>query len=222
MNMCDTELINKLLIIYSDLGEKKIMKEIVRNINANKKPYLIYFKKKFIPICTLPNLRLILVSKQGFISFCYNFFSFLHSKNIFLNISYKNVFLIAKFVIYHEVGHILDKDIKDNKIEYNQLVKTLLNNLIKYDIDIDIDNLHKKNLPPDIEDCVIKLKKNLINREVKAWQIASNLIDFEDKNEKLIFDNMKEYALATYNFGNIKNIIHENNIDTFLKYKKAI
>ncbi len=222
MNTCDSELINKLLIIYRDLGEKKLMKKIVKNINTNKKLHLIYFKKKFISICTLPSLGLILVSKQGFISFCYSFFSFLNSKDIFLNASHKNVFLIAKFVIYHEVGHILDEDIQDNKIEYDKLVNTLLNNLIKYDIDINIDNLHKKNLPYDVENCALMLKKNLINREVKAWQIASNLIDFEDKNEKLIFDNIKEYALATYNFGNIKNIIQENNIDKSVKYKKAI
>ena len=181
-----------------------------------------YFKRKFIPICTLPKFRIILVSKQGFISFCYNFFSFLHSKNLFINVSYKNIMSIAKFVVYHEVGHILDKSINDNKVEYNQILKNFINKIIEYDIDINVENLHKKNLPSDLEECVLKLKKNLINRESTAWKIAHDLIEFEDKNEELIFTNMREYALATYNFGTIQNIINENNIDIFIKYKKAI
>lgn len=219
---CDNNLINKILIAYEDLGEKKFIKKIVKDINIDKKLYLFYFKRKFIPICTLPKFRIILVSKQGFISFCYNFFSFLHSKNLFINVSYKNIMSIAKFVVYHEVGHILDKSINDNKVEYNQTLKTFINKLIEYDIDINVENLHKKNLPSDVEECVLKLKKNLINRESTAWKIAHDLIEFEDKNEELIFNNMREYALATYNFGNIQNIINENNIDVFIKYKKAI
>lgn len=219
---CDSNLINKILIAYEDLGEKKFIKKIVKDINIDKKLYLFYFKRKFIPICTLPKFRIILVSKQGFISFCYNFFSFLHSKNLFINVSYKNIMSIAKFVVYHEVGHILDKSINDNKVEYNQTLKIFINKLIEYDIDINVENFHKKNLPSDIEECVLKLKKNLINRESTAWKIAHDLIEFEDKNEELIFNNMREYALATYNFGNIQNIINENNIDVFIKYKKAI
>lgn len=219
---CDSNLINKILIAYEDLGEKKFIKKIVKDINIDKKLYLFYFKRKFIPICTLPKFRIILVSKQGFISFCYNFFSFLHSKNLFINVSYKNIMSIAKFVVYHEVGHILDKNINDNKVEYNQTLKIFINKLIEYDIDINVENLHKKNLPSDVEECVLKLKKNLINRESTAWKIAHDLIEFEDKNEELIFNNMREYALATYNFGNIQNIINENNIDVFIKYKKAI
>jgi hypothetical protein len=222
LNSCDSSLINKLLIAYADLGERKIMKKIIRDININKKLYMFYFKRKFVPICTLPKFRIILVSKQGFISFCYNFFSFLYSKNIFINVSYKNIMSIAKFIIYHEVGHILDESINETKAEYNQTLKTFINKLIEYDIDIDVENLHKKNLPSDVEECVIKLKKNLINRESIAWKIAYEMIDFEDKNEKLIFNNMREYALATYNFGNIQNIINENNIDIFLRYKKIV
>ncbi len=218
----DSNLINKILIAYEDLGEKKFIKKIVKDINIDKKLYLFYFKRKFIPICTLPKFRIILVSKQGFISFCYNFFSFLHSKNLFINVSYKNIMSIAKFVVYHEVGHILDKSINDNKVEYNQILKTFINKIIEYDIDINVENLHKKNLPSDLEECVLKLKKNLINRESTAWKIAHDLIEFEDKNEELIFTNMREYALATYNFGTIQNIINENNIDIFIKYKKTI
>lgn len=220
MNNVDSVLVNKILLTYEDLGEKKMIKKIIKNINVNKKIYMLYFKKKFIPICTLPKLKLILVSKQGFVSFCYNFFTFLESKNIFLKISNKNIFTIAKFVIYHEVGHILDSNITNSRLEYSRLIKSFINKLIEYDIDVDLNNLHKKTLPSDLEDCVINLKKNLINRESTAWSIAQNILDFKDKNEEFIFNNMREYALATYNFGNIDTIIKENNIDIFLKYKR--
>ncbi|CEN82505.1 hypothetical protein [Paraclostridium sordellii] len=222
MNDCDNNLISKILISYRELGEKKFFKQLIKDIQIDKKLYMLYFKKRFIPICTLPKLRIIFISKHGFVSFCYNFFTFLYSKNIFINISCKNLISIAKFVIYHEVGHILDTTIKENKLEYNQIVKTFIERLIEYDIDINSKDLHKVNLPPQVEECVIGIKKNLIERESKAWKIAYDMIVFEDKNEELIFNNMREYALATYNFGNIKNIINENNIDLFVKYKKAI
>ena len=222
MNDNDTYMIKRILMTYEELGEKKLIKEIVKDIQVNKKLYLLYFKKKFIPICTLPRLRLILVSKQGFISFCFNFFTFLYSKKIFINISPANIKSVAKFVIYHEVGHILDDNIQKNRSEYAEILNTFTNKLIEYDIDIDINNLHKRNLPSDLEECVLKLKKNLIERESIAWSIAYDILDIKDKNEEIIFSNMREYALATYNFGNIKNIISENNIDIFLKYKKIV
>lgn len=222
MNDNDTYMIKQILTTYEGLGEKKLIKEIVKDIQVNKKLYLLYFKRKLVPICTLPRLRLILVSKQGFISFCFNFFSFLYSKKIFINISSTNISSIAKFVIYHEVGHILDTNIQKNRSEYTQILTTFIDKLIEYDIDVDINNLHKQNLPADVEECVIRLKKNLIERESIAWNIAYDILDLKDKNEELIFSNMREYALATYNFGNIKNIISENNIDMFLKYKKVI
>lgn len=222
MNDNDTYMIKQLVKSYENLGGKKLIKDIVKSIQVNKKLYLLYFKKRLIPICTLPRLHLILVSKQGFISFCYNFFSFLYSRKIFINISSLNISLIAKFVIYHEVGHILDSNIQENRSEYSQLLNTFIDKLIEYDINIDLNNLHKQNLPSEIEDCIIKLKRNLIERESTAWNIAYNILDIKDKNEELIFYNMREYALATYNFGNIKNIISENNIDMFLKYRKII
>lgn len=222
MSTNDTYMIKEIIKVYEDLGEKKLIKKIVKSISVNKRLYLLYFKKKLVPICTLPRLKLILVSKQGFISFCYSFFSFLHSRKIFINISPVNISLIAKFVVYHEVGHILDNNIQKNRSEYAELLNKFVDKLIEYDIDIDLNDLHKRNLPSEIEDCVIKLKKNLIERESIAWDIAHNILNIKDKNEELIFSSMREYALATYNFGNINNIISENNIDIFLKYKKII
>ena len=38
--------------------------------------------------------------------------------------------------------------------------------------------------------------------------------------KEIIFNNIREYALATYNYGNLKNIVKEHNIDVFFKYKR--
>ncbi|MEG2058132.1 MAG: hypothetical protein RRZ84_09570, partial [Romboutsia sp.] len=70
--------------------------------------------------------------------------------------------------------------------------------------------------------CVIRLKKNLIDRESKAWEIARDFLIFNNEEETLIFNKMKQYALATYNFGNLKNIVKEHNIDVFFKYKRYL
>ena len=67
---------------------------------------------------------------------------------------------------------------------------------------------------------VIELKKNLINRESRAWGIGRTIIDLENEKDEIIFNNLKEYALATYNFGNLKSIVKEHNIDVFFKYKR--
>ena len=45
-----------------------------------------------------------------------------------------------------------------------------------------------------------------------------NLVKNED--EKFIFNKIKEYALATYNYGDLKTIVKENNLDVFFKYKR--
>ena len=93
----------------------------------------------------------------------------------------------------------------------------IVDKIIKYNIDINKIDFYKDNLPYDLEECVIRLKKNLINRESKAWDIARDFLNIKDDKEKLIFNKMKEYALATYNFGNLKNIIREHNIDIYFQ-----
>ena len=65
----------------------------------------------------------------------------------------------------------------------------------------------KKNLPSDLEECVILLKRNLISREAKAWDIAKNIVVFNNQEDMYLFERIREYALATYNFGNLKNIV---------------
>ena len=45
---------------------------------------------------------------------------------------------------------------------------------------------------------------------------------YKIEKEKIIFNKVKEYALATYNYGNIKSIVKEHNIDVFFKYKRYL
>lgn len=220
MSSFDTEIYKKIVLYYQELGEKKLLKKSLKNININRKVFLHYSKYKNIPICTLPQFKLILASRLGFLSFCYNFFTFVNVNKTIVSINLDSIDSIAKFVLSHEIGHILDPDISSSKEEYATILSDIVDKIIKYNIDINKIDFYKDNLPYDLEECVIRLKKNLINRESKAWDIARDFLNIEDDKEKLIFNKMKEYALATYNFGNLKNIIREHNIDIYFKYKR--
>lgn len=220
MSSFDTEIYKKIVLYYQELGEKKLLKKSLKDININRKVFLHYSKYKNIPICTLPQFKLILASKLGFLSFCYNFFTFVNVNKTIVSINLDSIDSIAKFVLSHEIGHILDPDISSSKEEYATILSDIVDKIIKYNIDINKIDFYKDNLPYDLEECVIRFKKNLINRESKAWDIARDFLNIEDDKEKLIFNKMKEYALATYNFGNLKNIIREHNIDIYFKYKR--
>lgn len=215
-----SEDIRKIAIYYNEIGEKKVLKKALSNLDINKKVYLFYSKRKNVPICALPKLKLILSSRQGFLSFCYNFYAFVNMYDYTVAITPSNLSLIAKFVVSHEVGHILDPDIYDTKEEYAVILSTLIEKLIEYDVDIKNQDIHKMNLPNEVEECVLNLKRNLVSRETKAWSIAKSFLVFENPKEEYLFNKVKEYALATYNFGNLKNIIKEHNLETYFKYRK--
>jgi len=221
MNNSDILDFKKIILCYTDLGEKKLFKKSIKNLNTNKKVHLYYSHRGNIPICALPKLKLVLVSRQGFLSFCFNFFTFLKwSNNQDIIIIPNTIEIIAKSVISHEVGHLLDSDISTTKYEYSDILSNIIDKLIEYNIDITKNDFYKENLPTDLEMYVVDLKKNLINRESKAWDIGKTILDFQNENDKLIFNKVKEYALATYNYGNLKSIIKEHNIDVFFKYKR--
>lgn len=221
--MDNTDIVDfkKIVLCYADIGEKKVFKNSMKKLNINKKVHLYYSNKGNIPICALPKLKLVLVSRQGFLSFCFNFFTFLKwSNNKDIIITPNTLKIIAKCVLSHEVGHLLDSEISNTKYEYGDILTNIIDKLIEYNIDITNNDFYKQNLPSDLEKYVVDLKKNLINRESKAWDIGKTIIYFENENEKLIFNKVKEYALATYNYGNLKTIIKEHNIDVFFKYKR--
>jgi len=218
---CVTEVdFNKIIYCYHNLGEKKLLKKSLSALNINKKVFLYYARNSHIPICALPKLRLVLSSKSGFLSFCYNFFHFMNCYRYPVPVSTTNMSSIAKFVLSHEVGHILDPDVYVSKEEYTNILSTIIDKLIKYEIDIEKTDFYKKNLPSDLEECVVMLKKNLISRESKAWDIAKSIVVFNDEKDVYLFERIREYALATYNFGNLKNIVKDHNIENILKYRK--
>ena len=107
-------------------------------------------------------------------------------------------------------------------INENIEIRNIVDKLIEYNIDVTNADFHKGNLPSDLEISVVDLKKNLINRESKAWDIGKTIIDLDNENEKIIFNKVREYALATYNYGNLKSIVKEHNIDVFFKYKRYL
>lgn len=218
----DSSDIRKISIYYNELGEKKVLKKSLSDLRINKRVFLIYSKKRNIPICALPKLRTILSSKQGFLSFCYNFFAFVNMYDCVIPVSSSSIKSIAKFVVSHEVGHILDTDIYNTKEEYSVILSTLIEKILEYDIDIKDYDLMKGNLPQEVEECVLNLKKNLVSRETKAWTIAKSFLEFENPMEEFLFNKVKEYALATYNFGNLKNVIKEHNLETYFKYRRYL
>ncbi len=219
-NIFDINYISK---YYDDLGGKKLFKNFVKEFNSSldKKVHLYYSQKKDMPICALPKLKMLLVSRIGFLSFCYNFYFYVNTFDYYnIYISKENLRTIAKCVISHEIGHILDDTISNNKYENSKILTDILEKMINYDIDISKENYQKTNLPKELEDSVVIFKKNLVQRESKAWEIGKSIINFDNENEKFIFNKIREYALATYNYGDLKTIVKENNLDIFFKYRK--
>lgn len=206
--------LRKIPIYYEELKGKKIFTKSLSEMDVDKKlVHILYYKKYNIPICSLPKLGIVIISQKGFLSFCYNFYLFINSfntKNIL--ITKQNIYSIGKVALCHEIGHILDPDLSNIKSHSIKIITSIAETIKKYNIDLEDEYYYKKNLPLELEDCIIEFKKNSIAREINAWNIGKTILDFESELEQCIFEKMKEYALATYNYGNLKNIVIENNI----------
>ena len=206
--------LRKIPIYYEELKGKKIFTKSLSEMDVDKKlVHILYYKKYNIPICSLPILGIVIISQKGFLSFCYNFYLFINSfntKNIL--ITKQNIYSIGKVALCHEIGHILDPDLSNIKSHSIKIITSIAETIKKYNIDLEDEYYYKKNLPLELEDCIIEFKKNSIAREINAWNIGKTILDFESELEQYIFEKMKEYALATYNYGNLKNIVIENNI----------
>ena len=206
--------LRKIPIYYEELKGKKIFTKSLSEMDVDKKlVHILYYKKYNIPICSLPKLGIVIISQKGFLSFCYNFYLFINSfntKNIL--ITKQNIYSIGKVALCHEIGHILDPDLSNIKSHSIKIITLIAETIKKYNIDLEDEYYYKKNLPLELEDCIIEFKKNSIAREITAWNIGKTILDFESELEQYIFEKMKEYALATYNYGNLKNIVIENNI----------
>ena len=206
--------LRKIPIYYEELKGKKIFTKSLSEMDVDKKlVHILYYKKYNIPICSLPKLGIVIISQKGFLSFCYNFYLFINSfntKNIL--ITKQNIYSIGKVALCHEIGHILDPDLSNIKSHSIKIITSIAETIKKYNIDLEDEYYYKKNLPLELEDCIIEFKKNSIAREINAWNIGKTILYFESELEQYIFEKMKEFALATYNYGNLKNIVIENNI----------
>lgn len=215
--------INYMSTYYDNLGGKKLFKNCIKEFNSkiDKKVHLYYSNKKDTPICALPKLKMLLVSKIGFLSFCYNFYFYVNTFSSYnIDISEENLKIIAKCVCSHEIGHILDESISNNRWQHSKILTDIIDKMLYYDIDISKDDYYKNNLPKDLEESVIFFKKNLIERESIAWEIAKNIMDFNSQKERFLFSKIREYALATYNYGDLKTIVKENNLEFVFKYRR--
>lgn len=215
--------INYMSTYYDNLGGKKLFKNCIKEFNSkiDKKVHLYYSNKKDTPICALPKLKLLLISKVGFLSFCYNFYFYVNTFNSYnIDISEENLRIIAKCVCSHEIGHILDESISNNRWQHSKILTDIIDKMLYYEIDISKDDYYKNNLPKDLEESVIFFKKNLIERESIAWEIAKNIMDFNSQKERFLFSKIREYALATYNYGDLKTIVKENNLEFVFKYRR--
>ena len=59
-------------------------------------------------------------------------------------VSKTNIESIAKFVLSHEIGHILDPDVYTSKEEYTDILSSIVDKLIEYNIDIEKSDFYKK------------------------------------------------------------------------------
>ena len=66
--------LKKIPIYYEELRGKKLFTKALSEIDVNKKSvHLFYYKNANIPICALPKLGVVIISKRGFFLFLYKF-----------------------------------------------------------------------------------------------------------------------------------------------------
>ena len=104
-NIFDINYISK---YYNNLGEKKLFKNFIKEFNSkiDKKVHLYYSHRKDMPICALPKLKVLLISKIGFLSFCYNFYFYVNTFDYYnISISQENLKIIYSLEEILEKGY---------------------------------------------------------------------------------------------------------------------
>jgi len=195
---------------YDNINGKKAFKNAIKEINCNKKLFLIYSNKKNIPLSAIPHFRLVLSSKASFLHFCYQLSSFYNNE---IEMNEENIKNIIKFVVAHEIGHVLDNNLENTRTEFMKHLNKLMEFCMKY-------NFNKNNTSYEIDSTVLDIKKNLINREVVAWNIGRDLIEFKNDFEIELFDKIKNYALATYNSITFNSLYKHYNLEVVIKLKR--
>ncbi|MFI3210759.1 MAG: hypothetical protein R3Y64_06895 [Peptostreptococcaceae bacterium] len=188
---------NNIIEVYDKINAKKIFKKSIKEIST-KRIFLLYSNIFNLPICALILTNTVMASRTSVINFCYQI-----NELYDIKLSEENIKSIIKFIVGHETGHILDSSLKKTRSEYQSMILTFRELCIEY----------KKNNTSiktyQLEDLGRQIKNNLIEREITAWNIASEIIDFKDDNEIYIFNKTKEYALATYNTISYKSLYRQ-------------
>ena len=141
--------IKKIPIYYKELKCKKLFTNALSQMNINQKQiHLFYYKKSNIPICALPKLGVVVISQNGFLSFCYNFYLFINSFNTEnIPITKQNIYFIGKCALCHEIGHILDPNLSTIKSTSSDIITSIANSIVKYNIDLKDRFYYKKICP---------------------------------------------------------------------------
>ena len=85
-----------------------------------------------------------------------------------------------------------------------------------------MNNLFYFHKTPNIKYTTGRLTEPVSSLLVQRSKIKANKCVIYITYEKIIFNKVREYALATYNYGNLKSIVKEHNIDVFFKYKRYL
>ena len=89
--------------------------------------------------------------------------------NDFYNIEFdeENIKNICKFIMAHEIGHLLDADLNNNKNKHFKMITSFINYTLKYDI-------NTSNVPYELEEISREIKKpvgwmQLKIDDIKFW-----------------------------------------------------
>ncbi len=188
---------DNIIEVYDKINAKKVFKKSIKEIST-KRIFLLYSNIFNLPICALILTNTVMASRTSVINFCYQINDLYD-----IELNEENIKSIIKFIAGHETGHILDSSLKKTRSEYQSMILSFRELCIEY----------KKNNTSiktyELEDLGRQIKNNLIEREITAWNIASEIIDFKDDNEIYIFNKTKEYALATYNTISYKSLYRQ-------------
>lgn len=161
---------------------KQFLEEILNEFDINDEIYIFLENEQKTPLAARITTNEIVWSEENFAISYLRFSNFLKEDGYNIIDCIDSYYFITKCCLAHEIGHLLDIEIKDKlsklKVLYNKT--TNCNNVYEF-------NLFASNF-----------KNTKIEMEEKAWEIAETIIGFKNDFEKIIFNKIKSYALNSY------------------------
>lgn len=203
------EIASKVEMIFEDIGGEKYVNNLFESFDTDKNIKFKFYKSLPVPFHARPVDKekytkfAVAGSKSNLIELYTCVYENMKHRYINIEPTVDNVKALIKATIAHEIGHVLDDQLQATSEKEKEIAKIYGSYIGVIKVDFDFRNF-KINIIPDThnentEASVYDMKKTLIYRETNAWIIARNIMDFENENEKYIFNVLKEYALATYN-----------------------